>query len=86
MKTTVEIPDELLKAARKTAIDEGISFRELLEDALQHRLVLHRSQVAARAWGGPDSSREDLYASDSWKVLDDIERAFRKTERKRVAP
>lgn len=84
MKTTVEIDDDLLKAAKKAAIDEGVTLRELLEDALRHRLALHRSNV--RTWGRPgNTSCEDLYASDSWKMLDDIEQAAQRAARKRAA-
>ena len=38
MKTTVEIDDELLKAAKKRAIDEGTSLRRFLELAIRDRL------------------------------------------------
>ncbi len=53
MKTTVEIDDELLKAAKKAAIDEGVTLRELLEDGLRHRLALHRANERVRGWGTP---------------------------------
>ena len=82
----VEVDDDLLKAAKKAAIDEGVTLRELLEDALRHRLALHRSNVRVRTWGRPgNTSREDLYASDSWKMLDDIEQAAQRAARKRAA-
>jgi hypothetical protein len=87
MKTTVEIDDELLKAAKKAAIDEGASLRELIEDGLRHRLALHRANERVRGWGTPgNTSREDLYASDAWKLLADLERAVERTRRKRAAP
>ena len=35
MKTTVEIDDELLKAAKKLAIDEHTTLRALIEDGLR---------------------------------------------------
>ncbi|GMV84430.1 MAG: hypothetical protein AMXMBFR80_02880 [Dehalococcoidia bacterium] len=86
MKTTVDIDDELLKAAKKAAIDEGITLREFLEDALRHRLALHRANERVRDWGTPGrAERGDLYASDAWKVLDDIERAIERASRKRAA-
>jgi hypothetical protein len=86
MKTTVEIDDELLKAAKKAAIDEGVTLRELVEDGLRHRLALHRANERVRGWGKPgDASREDLYASDAWKLLDDLERAAERMSRKRAA-
>ena len=87
MKTTVEIDDELLKAAKKAAIDEGASLRELIEDGLRHRLALHRANERVRGWCTPgNTSREDLYASDAWKLLADLERAVERTRRKRAAP
>jgi len=86
MKTTVEIDDELLKAAKTAAIDEGVTLRELVEDGLRHRLALHRSNSRLKTWGSPDNtSREDLYASDTWKMLDDIERAFEEYRLKKAS-
>lgn len=38
MKTTIDIEDELLKAAKKRAIDEGTTLRQLVEDGLRVRL------------------------------------------------
>lgn len=61
MKTTVEIDDDLLKAAKKAAIDEGVTLRELLEDALRHRLALHRSNVRVRTWGRPATRRARIF-------------------------
>ena len=79
MKTTVEIQDDLFKAAKKAAIDEGISLRELIEDGLRHRLALHRAGERLR-------DREALYASDAWKALDDLELAIGSAGRRRAAP
>lgn len=87
MKTTVEVPDDLLKAAKKAAIDEGITLRELIEDGLRHRLALHRAGERLRDWGTPENaSREALYASDAWKALDDLELAIGSAGRRRAAP
>jgi hypothetical protein len=77
MKTTVDINDELLKAAKRAAVDEETTLRKLIEDGLRHRLALHRANARVKSWGAPgNTSREDLYASDTWKILDDLERAF----------
>lgn len=77
MKTTVDINDELLKAAKRAAVDEEMTLRELIEDGLRHRLALHRANARVESWGAPgNTSREELYASDTWKILDDLERAF----------
>jgi len=37
--TSVELPPELLKAARLHAAAHGITLRELIEEALRHRLA-----------------------------------------------
>jgi hypothetical protein len=74
---TVDIDDELLKAAKRAAVDEETTLRNLIEDGLRHRLSLHRANAQVESWGAPgNTSREDLYASDTWKILDDLERAF----------
>lgn len=39
MKTTVEIDDELLRQAKKTAIDRRITLRELVERGLRRELA-----------------------------------------------
>ncbi len=66
MKTTVEINDDLLKAAKKAAIEEGITLRELLEQALRNRLLSSRD-----TYGGFES-RGALYEGweDFVRVLD----------------
>lgn len=38
MKTTVDLDPELLKAAKRCAIDEGTTLRALVEDGLRERL------------------------------------------------
>lgn len=38
MKTTVELPDELLRAAKASAAREGISLKEVLTTALREHL------------------------------------------------
>lgn len=43
MKTTVDIDDDLLKAAKKRAIDEGTTLRALLERGLRHALIVSTS-------------------------------------------
>ncbi|MCO5201935.1 MAG: hypothetical protein M9925_09580 [Chloroflexi bacterium] len=74
MKTTVEIDDELLKAAKKAAIDEGVTLREFLETALRARL---ESPVAPGIYGG-FANRGELYDEATWSILDDIRDAARR--------
>ena len=85
MKTTVEIDDELLKAAKLAAIEEGITLRQLIEDGLRHRMALHNANVRVRTWGTPDNTdRGDLYAAATWDILQDIEEAFAEAKRRRA--
>lgn len=77
MKTTVEIEDELLKAAKKLAVDEGVSLKQLIEIGLRDQLARGAAQQRLAIWGTPgNTSREDLYTGESSRVLEDIERAF----------
>jgi hypothetical protein len=39
MKTTIEIRDDLLKAAKKRAIDRGVPLRALVEEALEREVA-----------------------------------------------
>lgn len=73
MKTTVEIDDELLKAAKKAAIDEGVSLREFLETALRARL---EAGAPPRIYAGFET-RGALYEEGTFQILEDLERAAR---------
>lgn len=41
MKTTVEIPDALLRQAKRLAAKKGIPVRELIEQGLRHAIAEH---------------------------------------------
>ena len=45
MKTTVNLDDQLLRLARKVAVDRGITFREVLEEALRASVMDHPQQA-----------------------------------------
>lgn len=46
MKTTVELPDELLEATRKYALERGTSFKRVLIEALN--LLVHQGETASQ--------------------------------------
>ena len=81
MKTTVEIDDDLLKTAKKLAIDEGISLRQLLESALRARLT---STPSKEMYGG-FASRGELYDDATSSILDDIRAAARRVRERAAA-
>lgn len=66
MKTTVEIDDDLLKAAKKRAIDDGHTLRQFLELAIRDRL----SGASGPGPYGGFTSRGDLY--ESWEDFRDV--------------
>jgi hypothetical protein len=79
MKTTVEIDDELLKAAKKRAIDEGTSLRRFLELAIRDRLSASRGPGI---YGG-FATRADLYEGPE-KVIADMAEAEREYRRRQI--
>ncbi len=87
MKTTVEIDDALLKAAKRAAVDEGTTLRTLIEEGLRNRVALSDRQARLHEWGTPgsDISRADLYEPRIWKILDSLERAGEEAARKAQA-
>ena len=79
MKTTVEIDDDLLRAAKRAAIDEGVTLRQLIEDGLRNRLA----EGPAGPYGA-FRTRGDLY--DTWEdFLADLEAAAEEGKRSRAA-
>lgn len=49
MRTTIDIPDELMKKAKKKAIEEGITLKELFTKTLEKELA-HTTGSAAAPW------------------------------------
>lgn len=47
MKTTIEIRDDLLKAAKKEAIDRGVPLRALVEAALEREVSVEQDEAHA---------------------------------------
>lgn len=52
MKTTIELPDELLLEAKKIAVEQGCTLKSLLEVALQREIARH---LESQSWE-PDYS------------------------------
>ena len=57
MRTTVQLPDDLLKAAKRHAVDTGRTLTAVIEDALRATLA------GARAQGGPEPVDLPTYGS-----------------------
>jgi hypothetical protein len=45
MRTTVELPDILLEAAKSRAAAAGVSLRQFFIDAVEHKLALARKKI-----------------------------------------
>ena len=75
MKTTIELPDELVKQARRVAQQEGTSLRVLVEEGLQRSLEARR-QAARRhldfpSYGGSGLTSE--FQGAPWsRIRDEI--------------
>lgn len=73
MKTTIELPDELVEQARRVARNEGRTLRALVEEGLQRSLAARR-QAASReldfpSYGG--SGLTDEFRGVSWSGIRD---------------
>jgi hypothetical protein len=73
MKTTIELPDELVQQARRIARQEGASLRALVEEGLQRSLEARR-QAARRqldfpSYGG--SGLTDEFQGAPWHQIRD---------------
>jgi hypothetical protein len=77
MRTTVDLPDELLAQARRRAADDGTTLTALLADGLRLRLARQAPALAARrplplsrnrggmqSWIDPGSNASLLDAAD----------------------
>lgn len=77
MKTTVELPDDLFRAAKATAAREGRSLRELFTEALQEKLNQLQSGKPAPAppWMKYFGAFENSQA-ESTRIQDAIDEEF----------
>lgn len=77
MKTTIELPDDLVDQARRVAKQEGATLRALVEEGLQRSLEARRSSVRRQldfpTFGG--SGLTDEYQTAGWgSIRDEIYR------------
>jgi hypothetical protein len=73
-KTTVEIPDELLRRARQVAAAEGTTLRALVESGLRSEIDLRQgiSFVLPDASFGGNGTRQGVSEGD-WATVDAID-------------
>lgn len=66
MRTTIDIPDQLMKKAKKQAIEEGITLKELFTRTLEKELSAGQKTVST-PWKSlrGSGSAGDLSAEDS---------------------
>ena len=77
MKTTIELPDELIEQARRVAQQEGGTLRALVEEGLQRSLEARRKEVRRQldfpSYGG--SGLTDEFHGAPWsRIRDEIYR------------
>lgn len=77
MKTTIELPDELVEQARRVAKHEGASLRALVVEGLQRSLEARRQAVRRQldfpSYGG--SGLTDEFQGAPWsRIRDEIYR------------
>jgi len=77
MKTTIELPDELIQQARRVARREGATLRALVEEGLQRSLETRRQAVHRQldfpSYGG--SGLNDQFRGAPWgRIRDEIYR------------
>ena len=74
MKTTVELPDGLLKEAKRIARREGTTLRALIEQGLRHSLEEHLRPSAFEVRDGSVSGQglNPELAGAPWDALRDL--------------
>lgn len=71
MRTTVDLNDELFRRAKRQAAEEGLTLRELIEDAVRTRLSAMRAaprpyKLRLKTYGGGLQPGVDL---EDWAAL-----------------
>lgn len=82
MKTTIEIEDQLLRQAKKTAIDRGCTLRQLVESGLRREIAPAHPRTTGRVPHAYGSGKwpEGLDISTREKMWDWIESEPREDE------
>lgn len=65
MKTTVEIDDNLLRAAKRVADERHMTLRQLIESGLRRELAASQSGIAWVAATGPWPAKLDLSSREA---------------------
>jgi hypothetical protein len=77
MRTTIEIPDKLMKEAKIKAVQEGITLKELFIRSLEKELEQHSASESGAPWKklsgkgsasglSPSDSGFDGYSGPDW--------------------
>ena len=77
MRTTIDIPDTLMKQAKKQAIEEGITLKELFTRTLEKELSQKSANVSSSPWKNlqgtgsasqlkPEDSGFEGYSGPDW--------------------
>ncbi len=72
MKTTLELPDPLLRRAKTLAATRGITLKQLVTEALQQRLDAERVRPAWRSLSG----RLAMLRTETARVMDRVDAEF----------
>ena len=71
MKTTLEIADDLLLRAKKTAKQRGVTVRSLVETGLAMALQQPMAKAAVKPVTFRGKGRQEALASASWETIRD---------------
>ncbi len=75
MKTTIDLPDELLREAKSKAALERISLKELVTAALEERLRSDRRPAQNTGWRAAFGLADKRHVKDVDRILsDELER------------
>ena len=74
MKTTIELNDELFREAKAAAAREGVSLRQLFEEAVSERLTRGVFTIGGdKGWPTP---RADVPSEEIWRIQKLIDEEF----------